>query len=93
MGVELQKTVIGKPYYLTYEFAEKRLRAHREDLFGREIPPLRKVYMVGDNPGKPFSLSQAHVIIVGADCFLQNRILGEAIVTRVPLVASGLPFW
>lgn len=53
-GVELQKTVIGKPYHLTYEFAEKRLRSHRKALFGQVglNDPLRRVYMVGDNPGK-----------------------------------------
>jgi HAD superfamily hydrolase (TIGR01456 family) len=51
-GVELQKTVIGKPYQATYEIAEKRLRAQREDIFrGKSFPKLRKVYMVGDNPG------------------------------------------
>lgn len=50
---ELIKTVIGKPSQLTYEFAEKRLRAHRQDIYaGQEVKPLRKVYMVGDNPGK-----------------------------------------
>lgn len=53
MGVELKKEVIGKPYYRTYEFAEKRLNAHRHELFkGHEGGPLKRVYMVGDNPGK-----------------------------------------
>ncbi|KAF1344717.1 putative HAD superfamily hydrolase [Delphinella strobiligena] len=48
---ELVKTVIGKPHQPTYEFAEKKLRAHRNDLFvGQDLKPLRKVYMVGDNP-------------------------------------------
>ncbi|KAI4821528.1 HAD-superfamily hydrolase, partial [Aureobasidium sp. EXF-8845] len=42
-GVKLQKKVIGKPYHETYEFAEKRLRAHRNDLYtGESIEPLRK---------------------------------------------------
>lgn len=54
MGAVLQKTITGKPYQKTYEFAEKRLNAHREELLGgsRDAPlkPLRKVYMVGDNP-------------------------------------------
>ncbi|KAI9819125.1 MAG: hypothetical protein M1827_007281 [Pycnora praestabilis] len=51
VGVELQKTIIGKPYQETYEFAEKRLRAHRQTLAGGgKIGPLKKVYMVGDNP-------------------------------------------
>lgn len=52
MGVELKKRVIGKPFFETYEFAERRLRAHRQDLFGKDVDPLRKVYMVGDNPGE-----------------------------------------
>jgi HAD superfamily hydrolase (TIGR01456 family) len=51
MGVQLQKTVIGKPFRMTYEFAEKRLVAHRRDLLGgREEGGLRTVYMIGDNP-------------------------------------------
>jgi len=50
-GAELEHTIIGKPYQLTYEFAEKRLRRHRKQLFGQVglNDPLRKVYMVGDN--------------------------------------------
>ena len=53
-GVELQMQIAGKPYQRTYEFAEKRLREARERLFGSESAlriPLRKVFMVGDNPG------------------------------------------
>ncbi|KAH4935752.1 hypothetical protein HBH74_084250 [Parastagonospora nodorum] len=51
-GVELQKIVMGKPYQPTYEFAEKRLIAHRQDITrsGANLEPLRRVYMVGDNP-------------------------------------------
>lgn len=51
-GVELEKTVIGKPYQPTYEFAERRLRQHRKRLFGQVglNDLLRRVYMVGDNP-------------------------------------------
>ena len=51
-GVELKKIVMGKPHRPTYEFAEKRLIAHRKDLLGgasREPGPLRRVFMVGDN--------------------------------------------
>ena len=51
-GAELKQTIIGKPYQPTYEFAEQRLRQHRKTLF-RHVglnDPLRKVYMVGDNP-------------------------------------------
>jgi ribonucleotide monophosphatase NagD (HAD superfamily) len=52
-GVELQKVVMGKPYRPTYEFAEKRLIAHRQDLTRKDstqLGPLKRVYMVGDNP-------------------------------------------
>jgi HAD superfamily hydrolase (TIGR01456 family) len=52
-GVELQKVVMGKPYKPTYEFAEKRLISHRHDLTGQnkaQLGPLKRVYMVGDNP-------------------------------------------
>jgi len=51
-GVELTKTVIGKPFKDTYDFAENRLLGHREKLLGKGAgtTPLRRIYMVGDNP-------------------------------------------
>jgi HAD superfamily hydrolase (TIGR01456 family) len=58
-GVELKSTVMGKPSSLTYSFAEKRLRSYRRGLIRQhngaqvrkgELPELKKVYMVGDNP-------------------------------------------
>ncbi|KAK0251168.1 hypothetical protein LTS09_013677 [Friedmanniomyces endolithicus] len=51
-GAKLEYTTFGKPHQLTYEFAERRLRAHRKMLFGQRglNDPLRRVYMVGDNP-------------------------------------------
>ncbi|KAK3674238.1 hypothetical protein LTR78_005707 [Recurvomyces mirabilis] len=51
-GAKLEQTIIGKPHQPTYEFAETRLRRHRKKLFGQQglNDPLRKVYMVGDNP-------------------------------------------
>ena len=50
-GVELKKTVIGKPSHVTYEYAERQLLRNRSKFFGdREDCPLKKVYMVGDNP-------------------------------------------
>jgi len=52
-GVYLQKILIGKPFKETYEFAEKRLMHCRQHLFakgpGLQVP-LKRVYMVGDNP-------------------------------------------
>lgn len=49
---ELYKTIIGKPFEPTYSFAEKRLLRHRHALFGARADhaPLKRVYMVGDNP-------------------------------------------
>ncbi|KAF2867140.1 cat eye syndrome critical region protein 5 precursor [Massariosphaeria phaeospora] len=53
-NVELQKIVMGKPHQPTYEFAEKRLIAHRREILGQRqegaLAPLKRVYMVGDNP-------------------------------------------
>lgn len=59
-GVELQMSLAGKPYHATYEFAEKRLRQARSKLFGSELASreeLRKVFMIGDNPGMWFQSS------------------------------------
>jgi HAD superfamily hydrolase (TIGR01456 family) len=51
---QLAHSVCGKPTQETYTFAETRLRAHRKALFGNSViglnDPLRRVYMVGDNP-------------------------------------------
>jgi ribonucleotide monophosphatase NagD (HAD superfamily) len=52
-GVKLQRVVMGKPHRPTYEFAEKRLIAHRHRLmqgYGSPLGHLKRVYMVGDNP-------------------------------------------
>lgn len=52
-GVKLQKVVMGKPHQPTYEFAEKRLIAHRHNImqrYGSPLGHLKRVYMVGDNP-------------------------------------------
>ena len=50
-GVDLLKTVIGKPHQETFEFAEERLRTHRTRLAGdAAVAPLKDVYFVGDNP-------------------------------------------
>lgn len=52
-GVSLIATMFGKPYQGTYEFAEKRLQAHRRNLgclkegAAMAESQLRKVYMVG----------------------------------------------
>lgn len=60
-GVELSRTVIGKPSQEMYLYAEKQLQAHRTTLYGMaatDETPLQQVYMVGDNPGK--SLPSSH---------------------------------
>lgn len=52
-GIELQRTVIGKPYPETYRYAERVLNAHRKALLGKggqDAGQLKRVYMVGDNP-------------------------------------------
>ncbi|KAF2488862.1 HAD-superfamily hydrolase [Lophium mytilinum] len=67
-GVEFQKTVIGKPFRQTYEFAEKRLVAHRKDLFGgQDAGALRKVYMVGDNPESDIRGGNSYESPLGTD--------------------------
>ncbi|KAF2196586.1 cat eye syndrome critical region protein 5 precursor [Delitschia confertaspora ATCC 74209] len=69
-GVELKKTVIGKPYKPTYEFAEKRLVKHREELLsesrGRE-GVLKRVYMVGDNPASDIAGANNYRSEMGTD--------------------------
>ena len=48
-GVKLQKQMYGKPYGITYAFAEKKLELHRQEILGssKKPPKLKKVYMVG----------------------------------------------
>jgi len=63
-GVTLFKEIIGKPFHKTYEFAEKRLREHREEIFGGSADGgLKRVYMVGDNPGKLCDLIPGYVLL------------------------------
>lgn len=51
-GNALKATIIGKPHKTTYRFAEQCLRDHRAELFGTSASktPLKRVYMIGDNP-------------------------------------------
>ncbi|KAK1990976.1 HAD-superfamily subfamily IIA hydrolase [Colletotrichum falcatum] len=56
-GAALRTTVFGKPFATTYRYAEKVLEAHRRVVLGGDEgvgavapPPLKTVYMVGDNP-------------------------------------------
>jgi len=68
MGVKLHKTVIGKPFKDTYDFAEKRLRQHRDDMArGESQVPLKKVYMVGDNPESDIRGGNMHKSAFGSE--------------------------
>ena len=54
-GTNLRRTVIGKPFPETYRYAERVLKGHRADVLirgghGDNHTPLKRVYMVGDNP-------------------------------------------
>ena len=50
-GVQLLKKSFGKPTQGTFEFAENKLRQHRNFLHrGVDAGKLENVYMVGDNP-------------------------------------------
>ncbi|KAL9095789.1 MAG: hypothetical protein Q9165_001786 [Trypethelium subeluteriae] len=51
-GVELKKEVLGKPGQAMFEYAERALGEERKEVLKGEgeVPKLRKVYMIGDNP-------------------------------------------
>lgn len=67
-GVELTKTVIGKPCQGTYEFAERQLVRNRSRILGGETAyPLRKVYMVGDNPESDIRGANTFKSLTGSD--------------------------
>jgi HAD superfamily hydrolase (TIGR01456 family) len=67
-GVELTKTVIGKPCQGTYEFAERQLVRNRAKIFGADTSfPLRTVYMVGDNPESDIRGANSYRSVNGSD--------------------------
>lgn len=68
-GAKLEKTVIGKPSQHTYEFAERRLRQHRKALSHNVglNDPLRRVYMIGDNPESDIRGANNYVSPHGSD--------------------------
>ncbi|KAF2788615.1 cat eye syndrome critical region protein 5 precursor [Melanomma pulvis-pyrius CBS 109.77] len=69
-GVELKKIVMGKPHRPTYEFAEKRLMAHRKHIIGQYDGPLgnlKRVYMVGDNTESDILGANSYVSGEGVD--------------------------
>lgn len=85
-GVELKKTISGKPYQATYEFAEHQLLRNRSRVFGAACTePLRNVYMIGDNPTSD---------ICGANTF--RSIHGSkwhSILVRTGVYRGGEPEW
>lgn len=85
-GVELLKTVIGKPCQGTYEFAERQLVRNRSKIFGGEtVHPLRKVYMVGDNPESDIRGANSYVSVNGSDW--------HSILVRTGVYSGGQPVW
>ncbi|RAH80302.1 aspartyl-tRNA synthetase [Aspergillus japonicus CBS 114.51] len=85
-GVKLKKTVIGKPYQGTYEFAERQLLRNRERMFGANVqPPLRNVYMIGDNPESD---------ICGANSYRSGHgSKWHSILVRTGVYSGGEPTW
>lgn len=85
-GVELKKTIAGKPYQTTYEFAEHQLMRNRSRAFGAACrEPLRNVYMIGDNPTSD---------ICGANTF--RSVHGSewhSILVRTGVYGGGEPEW
>ncbi|KAE8148721.1 aspartyl-tRNA synthetase [Aspergillus avenaceus] len=85
-GVELKKTLIGKPYQGTYEFAEHQLLRNRSRVFGTEANiPLRNVYMIGDNPESD---------IQGANTYRSpHGSQWHSLLVRTGVYGGGEPTW
>ncbi|KAI1211829.1 putative HAD superfamily hydrolase [Annulohypoxylon truncatum] len=66
---ELERTTIGKPHARTYGFAERVLNAHRARMLSADGPdklePLKRVYMVGDNPASDIRGANEYVSPLG----------------------------
>ncbi|KAE8350804.1 aspartyl-tRNA synthetase [Aspergillus coremiiformis] len=85
-GVELKKTVIGKPYQGTYEFAENQLLRNRSQIFGSEAHiPLRNVYMVGDNPESDIQGANTYRSPYGSKW--------HSLLVRTGVYSGGEPTW
>ncbi|KAI9800355.1 MAG: hypothetical protein M1825_004125 [Sarcosagium campestre] len=94
-GVHLHKKIIGKPYHDTYAFAEERLLSHRAKLHHSEaghataadghVLPLRRVYMVGDNPESDIKGANDFVSPVNADW--------TSVLVRTGVYTGGQPSW
>ena len=84
-GIELKKTVIGKPYQGTYEFAERQLLRNRSRVFGTDLPPLERVFMVGDNPESDIRGANSYRSGFGSSW--------ESILVRTGVYSGGDPAW
>lgn len=85
-GAHLLKAVIGKPCQGTYEFAERQLVRNRAKTFGGvTVHPLRKVYMVGDNPESDIRGANTYRSVNGSDW--------HSILVRTGVYAGGEPAW
>lgn len=86
-GIELKKTMIGKPYQGTYEFAERQLLRNRSAIFGgaADLPPLQKVYMIGDNPESDIRGANSYRSQVGSTW--------HSILVRTGVYSGGEPVW
>ncbi|KAG2418704.1 hypothetical protein HFD88_001805 [Aspergillus terreus] len=85
-GAELKKTIIGKPYQGTYEFAENQMLRNRSRAFGPSADiPLRNVYMVGDNPESD---------IQGANTYRSpHGSKWHSLLVRTGVYSGGQPTW
>lgn len=68
--IDMKKTLMGKPHQSTYEYAEKVLVRHREQGWGKDVlesTPLKRVYMIGDNPESDIMGANNYKSRVGAE--------------------------
>lgn len=86
-GIELKKTVIGKPYQGTYEFAERQLLRNRSKIFGdaADLTPLQHVYMIGDNPESDIRGANSYRSEYGSKW--------QSILVRTGVYPGGEPAW
>ncbi|KIW07588.1 TIGR01456 family HAD hydrolase [Verruconis gallopava] len=88
-GVRLVKQVIGKPYAMTYAYAEGLMTRHREQMIKGKVDgppePLKRVYMVGDNPESDIKGGNDFKSPVGTDWW--------SILVRTGVHQGGEPKW
>jgi HAD superfamily hydrolase (TIGR01456 family) len=85
-GVALLKTIVGKPHELTYAFAESQLLRNRARIFASDnLPPLRRVFMIGDNPESDIRGANSYRSKHGSDW--------QSILVRTGVYRGGEPTW